>query len=133
VIPIALTACIALVTAALNVQTEGAILRHTQKAQKDWPKLGRAMKHLGIALVILAIVAFGIGCWTHFYPNMYVTSNVLLSGAVTLGLSGGLVAIKGIRLMENDPEKLGRRLRYGALAMAIIAVGFLGWGLVHLY
>lgn len=131
--PLALVACIALLTAALNVQTEGAILRHAQKAQKDWPKLGGAIKHLGIALVIFAIIAFGIGCWIHFSPKMYVTSNVLLSGAVTLGLSGGLLTIKGIRLKENEPEKLGRRLRYGALAMAIMAAGFLVWGLVHLY
>jgi len=126
---LALASCIALLVAALNLTTESAILRH---AQKDWPTLGDKFKHVGIVLVILAVAFFGAGCWFHFFPNKYVYSNLCLSLALTLVIPGVLIAIKGKRLKENQPEKLGRQLHRGAIVMAIIAVVLLVWTLIRL-
>jgi uncharacterized membrane protein YiaA len=98
--------------------------------KKDWPTLGAKFKLVGIILVISAVAFFGVGCWFRY---KYVNYNLYLSLAVTLVLFGGLIALKGIRVKENQPEKLGRQLRYGAIAMAIIAVVLFVWALVRLY
>lgn len=122
---LALASCIALLVTALNLTTESAILRH---AQKDWPTLSGKVKRIGIILLISAVVFFSVG----FYYK-YMNSNPYLSLAVTLVILGGSMVLKAIRLKENKPEKLGRQLRYGAIVMAIIAVGLLVWTLVRLY
>jgi len=125
---LALSSCIALLVATLNLSTESAILR---RAQKDWPKLGDRFKRCGIVFVAFAIAFFGVGCWFHFFPNTYVNPNLYLSLAVTLVIPGVLITIKGIRLKENQPERLGRNLRSCVIVMAIIAVGLLVWTLLR--
>lgn len=120
---------IVLLVAALNLITESSILRH---AQKDWPGLGDNFKLLGIVLIVLAVTSFGVGCWFFFFPNALINNpSLYLSLAMTLVLPGTLITIKGVRLKENQPERLGRHLYLWVIVMVIIALGLLIWTLLN--
>jgi hypothetical protein len=95
----------------VNLITESAILRRTGK---DMTKIGSMLKSLAIMFGVLGVVFFGAGAWFAFHPNRYAPT-ILLSLSAMLISPAPMLAIKGHRLTETQPEKLiklGNRLSY---------------------
>ena len=116
------TLAVGLLIIALSIRTESLVLL---RDSKDWPRLGEKFKRVGIIFVAIAAVFFAVGSWFSYHPNIYILPSGWLTLAGMLVTPGALIAIKGARLTEKQPEKLGRQLRNWVRAIIIIAMCFL--------
>jgi hypothetical protein len=116
------TLAVGLLIVALSLKTESLVLL---RDSKDLPKLGRKFKITGTVFVVIAVVFFAVGVWFSYHPNVNILTSEWLGLAGMLVIPGMLIAVKGARLTEKQPEKLGRYLHNWVRVIIWFAIFFL--------